>query len=215
MPNSERGPEGAPILRPRACPPARGRPRKRIDLGRVADAGLQILAESGYEAVSVEAVAERLSLSRATLYRRISTRDELLTLMFDRGTQQLEVGAAALLAEGREPSEELPTLVRLHVGSAVDRRRGMAVFFGGAELPPVVLSRWHAFNRRYEKLWRGAVRRAMDAGVLPPGDPVLTTRLLLGMVIWVARWDRQGAAYTTEEIVVATLDLVGQRAPLR
>lgn len=214
MPESDTKVDQTPLPQQRTCPPVRGRPRKRIDLTRVADGALQLLAEGGYEAVSVEAVAERLKLSRATLYRRVRTRDDLLALMVERGTQQLERSAAALIAEGREPSEELSMLLRMHVGTAVDTRRSMAVFFGGADLPADVLGRWRDFSGRYEALWCTAVRRAVDAGVLPPSDPVLTARLLLGMVIWVARGDPQGETYSKEQIVDAALDLVGRRLPL-
>ncbi|MFF2847663.1 TetR/AcrR family transcriptional regulator [Streptomyces sp. NPDC058001] len=194
-----------------ARPP--GRPRKEIDLGEVADNAARLFDEGGYDAVSIEAVAERMAVSRATLYRTVSTKDQLLAVLFERSTDELDRAATALVRQGRDPSEELFELMRLHIGAAIRTRRHMAIFFGGAGLPPDVLARWQGFSRRYERLWAGAVGRAMRAGLIPKDDPVLTTRLLLGMVIWVARWYRPDEPYTEDDITRIATRLLDQRSP--
>jgi len=185
-----------------------GRPRVEIDLVKVTDCAAQLFAEGGFDAVSIEAIAERLSMSRATLYRRIQSKDDLLVMLFERSTEELERAATALVEEGKEPADELFTLVRLHVGTAIDTRNQMTVFFGGAGLPRDVFKRWQAFSRRYETLWCRAVQRSMEAGVLPPGDSVLTTRMLLGMIIWVARWYSPSEPYGKEQIADAAVNLI-------
>lgn len=179
----------------------------------LADGAARLFAEGGYEAVSIEAVAEELSVSRATLYRTVPTKEDLLGILFERSTRELDRAATALVAEGREPADELVSLVRLHVVAAIETRQYMTVFFGGAGLPPEVYARWRKFRRRYEKLWTGVVSRAMKAGVLAPGDPKLTTRLLLGMVIWVSRWYRPTEKYTADQISDAVMALIAQHSP--
>jgi len=115
-----------------------GRPRKEIDMTAVAEGAARLFADGGYEAVSIEAVAEELSVARATLYRTVPTKDDLMGLLLERSTRQLDRGATALVAEGREPADELASLVRLHVVAAIETRQYMAVLFGGAGLPPEV-----------------------------------------------------------------------------
>ncbi|WP_181780885.1 TetR/AcrR family transcriptional regulator [Pseudonocardia pini] len=188
-----------------------GRPRKEIDPAAVAEAAGRLFSSGGYEAVSIEAVAEQLSVSRATLYRTVPTKEHLLAILFERSTQRLDEQATALVAEGREPAAELEGLVRLHVVAAIETRRYMAVFFGGAGLPGDVYERWQRFSHDFEMLWRGVVERAMAAGVLAAGDPVLTTRLVLGAVIWVSRWYRPGEDYSAEQIADAALELIAHR----
>jgi len=190
-----------------------GRPRKEIDMTALADGAARLFAEGGYEAVSIEAVAEELSVSRATLYRTVPTKEDLLGILFERSTRQLDRAATALVAEGREPADELAALIRLHVVAAIETRQYMTVFFGGAGLPPEVYARWRKFSRKYEKLWAGVVGRAMKAGVLAPGDPKLTTRLLLGMVIWVSRWYRPAEKYTADQISEAAMALIAPHSP--
>ena len=198
---------GAPAKRPP------GRPRKEIDLADVAEGAARLFADGGYEAVSIEAVAEELSVSRATLYRTVPTKEDLLGIVFEQSTMQLDRAATALVAEGRESADELMSLVRLHVVAAIETRHYMAVLFSGAGLSPDVYARWRRFRRRYEKLWVGVVGRAMKAGVLAPGDPKLTTRLILGMVIWVSRWYRPSEKYTADQIAEAVVALIAQHSP--
>jgi len=54
---------------------------------------------------------------------------------------------------------------------------------------------------------------SMKAGVLAPGDPKLTTRQLLGMVIWVSRWYRPAEKYTADQISEAVMALIAPRSP--
>jgi hypothetical protein len=89
-------------------------------------------------------------------------------------------------------------------------RRYLAVFFGGGGLSPEAYARWQHWTHDYERVWEKAVSRAMDAKVLTRADPVVTTRLLLGMCIWVSRWYRPSEKFTAEEIADAAVQLIGR-----
>ena len=183
----------------------KGRRRKEIDLVAVAEGAARLFSEGGYEAVSIEAVAEKMSMSRATLYRTVRTKEQLLGILFERSTQGLDRAANALVDENREPKDELLAWLSLHIAAAIETRGYMAVFLASPASSPEALARWQKFTRSYEKLWVDVIARAMDAGVLLPGDPALTTRLLLGMVIWVSRWYRPGEKYTADHIAEAAI----------
>lgn len=177
-------------------------------MAAVADAVGELFADGGYEAVSIGNTAEKLGVSRATLYRTVPTKEELLGIAFERGSDELMRAAEEVVEGAGEPSAQLHQLIRLQVDAAIRMRRYMSVFFGGAGLAPDVYTWWHAWSRRYEALWVRAVKHAMDAGVLRAADPVLTTRLLLGMVIWVSRWYRPEDGYDSDEIAAAAIDLL-------
>ncbi|MEV6985394.1 TetR/AcrR family transcriptional regulator [Sphaerisporangium sp. NPDC051017] len=203
---------GEPAALPSQSRP-RGRPRKEIDLDAVADAAATLFAEGGYDAVSIEAVAEKLSLSRATLYRTVPAKEDLLGIVFERSTEELYESARAQVAGTADPAEALFGLIRVHVSAAIRMRRYLTVFFGGAGLPPEVFARWQRWSRKYERLWVKVVRQAMEAGVLAAGEPKVTTRLLLGMVIWVSRWYRTSERVTADEIAEAAVQLIGRGLP--
>jgi AcrR family transcriptional regulator len=69
----------------------------------VADAVAELFAEGGYEAVSIPGTAEKLSVSRATLYRTVPTKEDLLGVLFERSTREITQRIRAVIAdhEGR------------------------------------------------------------------------------------------------------------------
>jgi AcrR family transcriptional regulator len=186
----------------------RGRPRKEVDLNAIADAVAALFNEGGYDMVSMEAVAEKLAVSRATLYRTVPTKEELLGILFERSTSELYSGARKLIAKTTDPADALFGLTKLHVTAAIDMRHYLPVFFGDTDLPPAVVFRWRRWSHDYERLWVKVVRQAMKAGVIATGNPHLTTRLLLGMVIWVSRWYRPSQSLTADDIAQEVMRLV-------
>jgi AcrR family transcriptional regulator len=186
----------------------RGRPRLTIDRDAVAEAVAELFREGGYEAVTIPSVAEKLSVSRATLYRTVSAKRDLLGILYEFRFGDITERARAVVADTDDPAEQLTRLIRLQADAAVQMRRYLPVFFGGGDLPPDVFAQWHTWSRRFEKIWADVVAANMREGNLETGDPVVTTRLILGMLIWVSRWYRPSDDVTPDEIADAALRLV-------
>ncbi|OYN76241.1 TetR/AcrR family transcriptional regulator [Mycolicibacterium sphagni] len=192
---------------------SRGRPRLEIDRDAVANAVAELFAEGGIDAVSIAETAEKLAVSRATLYRAVPTKEELLGILFERSTRELTERTDAVLAASSEPSDQLVELIKLQAEAAIRMRSYMPVFFGGGGLPSDVFMRWRNWSRQFEKRWSVVVMACMDAGVLDKTDPVVATRLILGMIIWVSRWYRPSEKITGEEIADSAITLLRLRLP--
>jgi AcrR family transcriptional regulator len=61
----------------------RGRPRSRETDQRIIDAAFELLRSGGPNAVNIDAVAQHCGVARTTIYRRYSTREELLAKVLD------------------------------------------------------------------------------------------------------------------------------------
>jgi len=55
-----------------------GRPRSAASHQAILKATLELLAEAGFEAMSIEAIATRAGVGKTTIYRRYSSKDELV-----------------------------------------------------------------------------------------------------------------------------------------
>jgi AcrR family transcriptional regulator len=192
---------------------SRGRPRLEIDRDAVADAVAELFAEGGIDAVSIAETAGKLAVSRATLYRTVPTKEELLGILFERSTRELTERTDAVLAASSKPDEQLIQLIKLQAEAAIQMRSYMPVFFGGGGLPPDVFMRWRKWSKQFEKRWSGVVAACMDAGYLDKTDPVVATRLILGMIIWVSRWYRPSEKITADQIADSAITLLRLKLP--
>lgn len=55
-----------------------GRPRSAASHQAILRAALELLSEAGFEAMSIEAIATRARVGKTTIYRRYSSKDELI-----------------------------------------------------------------------------------------------------------------------------------------
>jgi AcrR family transcriptional regulator len=95
-------------------------------------AGLQLIYEHGYEAMSLRQLAAEIGLAQGSLYNHIATKQDLLfKLIFDHMTDLLRHADEAL-AGIEDPSERLVAFVQFHVNYHIDRKR--EVFISYSEL---------------------------------------------------------------------------------
>lgn len=190
-------------------PRKRGRPPRTIDPDAVVDAVERLFAAGGIDAVTIERTAAELGVSRATLYRSVPSKAELLGLHFVRRNEELYRAARqATSARGATPRERLVGLIRVQIQAAVKMRDYFFVYFDGSQLPEAVYKDWRRWADEYEKLWIKTVGNAIRSGDLSPGDTLLTTRLILGMTIWVANWFRAREGFTDAEVEERALELL-------
>jgi AcrR family transcriptional regulator len=204
---------GYPVGRART-PRPRGRPRTVIDLTELLDAVERLFSAGGLDGVSIERAAAELGVSRATLYRTVPSKERLLGLLFKRMTD--EVTAEALGAtkdDGRSAKARLYALLRVQFDAAIRMRDYMFVFFGREWLEPDVYADWRRWSREYEQIWVDAVRAAADEGALSVKDPVIATRLLLGMILWVSRWYRPNMGLDADDLTDEAIRLLGGELP--
>ena len=191
-------------------PRKRGRPPRTIEPDAVIDAVERLFAAGGIDAVTIERTAAELGVSRATLYRSVPSKADLLGLHFVRMTQELDRAARqATSARGATPRERLIGLIRVQIQAAVKMRDYFFVYFDGSQLPEAVYRDWRRWADDYEKVWIKTVGNAIKSGDLSPGDTLLTTRLILGMTIWVANWFRTREGFTEADVEERTLELLG------
>jgi len=161
--------------------PRRGRPRDAARDRALLDATLAVLAETGYGGLTTAAVAARAGVSTATLYRRWSSKEELVIsaastyageLATQTDTGSLEGDLRALLRDKAAAlTGESGRLMRALIGEAA-HNTVLAEALTTAFLTPV--------RRRVEEI----TRRAADRGEIPPVEGAeLLGDLVIGRMV--------------------------------
>lgn len=161
---------------------------KVIDLEGVFDAAVGLLAERGYEGVTVQAIAQAAGISEVTLFRRFGTKAALI--------------AAALRDRlARSPfAEPTPTDdVRSDLIAIVQAYAQTQRAYGGAVTTLLVEAPRHpelrdAVSGLLPNMRRSAdiVARHQTAGRLREGDSLGMTAQLLSPLITAGLWQRAG-----------------------
>jgi AcrR family transcriptional regulator len=181
--------------KPADPPRKRGRPRNlepseeyRERLEDIVRVAAEVFRARGYDAGSLDDVAAALGLRKASLYYYVKRKSDLLRLVFDRAITAA-LTEVERLAHITDPRERLAALVRHQALLVVRDPSLFAVFFdqrAGLEIQD--LADIGRKERRYVRHFVLAAEAAMDAGVIPPGDPRIVANSIIGMTSWSYKW---------------------------
>src|SRR5439155_6969363 len=168
------------VGRPDASERPRGRPRSAIADQAIRDAAVELFAERGFEGVSVEDVAGRAGVSRATIYRRYPSKVDLI------------VEAAGCLATNEIAFPDTGNLRDDLRGLAHSLINGFRNSPAGRVMPVMTFERrrYPELDDRYKKFLadrkartRALLRRAVERGELPSDTDVgVMSSMLVGPI---------------------------------
>ena len=198
--------------------PAGNRARQReIKRNAVLQTAAQQFNERGFHATSLDDIAERLNVSKPTLYYYVDSKDQILLECVRSALDLMHAGIGEVRAAGGSAIEQLEACMRIYAG-IVMQDFGMCVIRIGEDPLPAPLKK----ELRHLKAGIDAeFRQLIDAGVaegsLAPCDPKMAAFMLAGALSWVGRWYRADGELTPEQITRQGIDLllngVLQRAP--
>jgi AcrR family transcriptional regulator len=154
-------------------PQRRGRPRRAETGQAIVDATLALLAEYGFQATTVDAIAERAGVAKNTIYRRWDSKEELIADALDQLTRpEIDVSESASVYELlREHARDLARIVadpqvrRIlpDMLGELQRNRAFAVTFAERLLRPRRAAMVDSLRRAVE---RGELRRNADVELI-------------------------------------------------
>jgi TetR/AcrR family transcriptional regulator of autoinduction and epiphytic fitness len=189
---------------------SRRRDRRKTEIVRVA---ISMLATGGYQGMSLEGVAERTDIAKATLYHYFSGKDELVAEALEALTVAvLDRLIAARDAEGsRSSRERLRVLVReqLHVLTVEFPEVG-SIFSWQSTWPAVHDEARKSMRRRHDAIFREVVAAGLAAGELDCDDIDVALQchhaVMNSVSVWIGRIeDSAERAVQTDAIVRAVM----------
>jgi AcrR family transcriptional regulator len=161
-----------------------------------------MVAERGYDNVSLRDVAEALDMSKGTILHHFGSKDRLLEHVHSDYMERRLAEAHALLARIESPPDQLAALIyQLMLAEHHDRSATVAfareiVRFASDE----IMSDVRRMRDEYTGLLRGVVQRGMDEGQFAKGNAAIVTLQIFGMCNWSWTWYRPEGAWSAEDI---------------
>lgn len=164
-----------------------GRPKKGLNELSTKDTILQIATilflEKGYPLISMDDVAQRADVTKATVYYHYKTKDDLFTDAVVKLMERITGGIQKVFATDVPLKEQLFTLARAHLLAT----EGMDVNLFMKEAR-------HSLSEEHEKLLKSAedqmyrelekgIQKAMDEGHIPHSNAYLSSLMFMSMLL--------------------------------
>ena len=172
-------------------------------------AAADLFRERGYRAATLDEIAQRIGVSKPTLYGYFRSKEELLAAIFHRAMSIFERDLGAIRASGDDPVTQLRSVIRFHVGAVVAERSFLAVFFGEeANLPPRLGRAIRRRKARYDRTVRAIIEAGVRDGSVRTPNPRLLVFAMLGMANWVYQWYDAAGTWDADSIAEGFIALL-------
>ena len=178
-------------------------------LEAIRKAGVRLIFEHGYEAMSLRQLAAEVGIQAGSLYNHISTKQDLLfDLVQDHINDLLRELDLAL--EGKsDPVEQLRAFVAFHVTYHMTRKR--EVFIANSELRSLDAKNYDAvvsLRGAYEQRLAQILTDGVSDGVFEVVDIQVATFAIIALLTGLCTWYRPGGRLTRDAIIAAHEKLV-------
>jgi AcrR family transcriptional regulator len=167
-----------------------------------------LFRERGYRAATLDEIAQRVGVSKPTVYGYFRSKEELLAAIFHRTMSMFERDLAAIRTSGEDPPSQLRRIMRVHVGTVIAERSFLSVFFSEeANLPPALSRAIRRRKARYDHAVLAIVERGIRDGSLRRVNARLVVFALVGMANWLYQWYDPKGALDADAIAEAFITL--------
>jgi AcrR family transcriptional regulator len=185
---------------------------------RMCRTAAQLFRDRGYDATSVTDVARALGMTKAGLYHHFESKEALLFEILMYGVERVRDEVIIPVRDIKDPEQRLRQLITRHARIAT-RGQGAVTHLGDEirALPPAGRRQIEQKMRVYFDLIRDTLIELKTAGRLRDVDPTVAAFSLLGMILWLPRWFRQGGRLDQDTVAkeIAAMALGGLLAPAR
>jgi AcrR family transcriptional regulator len=209
-------------------PSAKSRPGERATGGmraeletfkreRILQEMIELFQERGFRGVTLDALAERLKVTKPFIYQFFESKQQLLATVYERGAQQLLASIDGYLDSKSPAAKRLHDFVRSFALQNIESR-AISVVFGQeeSELPPKSLEAIRAIHRQFDIKLASLIEDGNKTGEFKVEEPHIAGLAISGMVRWIHRWYQDGRL-SADEIATLfanyALNLVGYQGP--
>jgi AcrR family transcriptional regulator len=149
---------------------------------RITTAARELIAEGGYVAAPVAAVAERAGVAVGSVYRHFPSKSDLFAEVFREASQhEVDAMRAAIEASPGPAAERIATGIETFARRALRGRRLAWALLAEPVDPAVEAERLH-FRHSYRDLMAEVIADGIEAGELPAQDVEATAAALIGAI---------------------------------
>lgn len=180
----------------------------------------QAVAERGYHMTSLDDIAERLDLSKASIYHYFDGKEALVRATLESCADFTRQRMAAVIEEGGSATTLLSSLIREHISmTSVENAEMSRLFLQPIDWPPAIADTVHAHNRHHVALFRDVIQQGVGTGEFATADVRMSNMAIQGAMsvapAWYGKALRGRGGNAVLEVIVQKLMLLVEPVTLR
>ncbi|HEV2689139.1 MAG TPA: TetR/AcrR family transcriptional regulator [Bryobacteraceae bacterium] len=162
----------------------------------------EIMCQKGYEATSMNDIADAVGLTKAGIYHYISGKENLLFEIMSYAMDMVDQDVMHPAQEIADPEERLSTIVERHAKRILEVGGAVTILLEEMyALTPAHRRTIRTRKRAYFDLVRQTLEELAAEGKLRDINPAIATFSLFGMINWISRWYRKDGKLAPQEIL--------------
>jgi AcrR family transcriptional regulator len=169
----------------------------------------RLIFQHGYEATSMQEIADSCGLTKAGLYHHIRTKEALLLAIMHYGMDLFEEMVLAKVSDIPDPVARLRECMARNIALVThDPSKEVTIILHehqtltGASQREII-----ARKKRYVRFLEAAFHEGIERGQLRAVDPTLGAFSFLGTVLWTYKWYRADGKITPQKLSDGMIDL--------
>jgi AcrR family transcriptional regulator len=170
----------------------------------------ELFYERGYENTSLDAIAERMNVTKPFIYAHFASKAELLAEICSRGiASALAALDGVLTTISGSPRERLEAVGQQFVSAVLNSQRYIAIYTREEKnLAPDDYTRIGEMRRTFDRKLTKLLDEGVAAGEFVIPDTRIAALAIGGMVSWAYVWYRPGGRLTLDQTSNALTDLI-------
>jgi len=182
--------------------------QREVKRNAVLQAAAQLFNERGFHATSLDDIAERLNVSKPTVYYYVESKDQILLECVKIALDLMQAGIDEVRAAGGSAIDQLEACMRIY-SSVVTQDFGMCVIrIGEDPLPDPLKKELRRLKAGIDGQFRRLIAEGVAEGSLAPCDPKMAAFMLAGALSWIGRWYRPDGGLTPTQIADQGIQLL-------
>lgn len=169
----------------------------------VLETAARLIREKGYEAASVQDIADACGLTKAGLYYYIRSKEDLLREIMDYGMDIFEEKVLLPVLAIADPVERLKSCMERNILLVTEERSKEVTIILHEHDTLTGAAREHinARKKRYVHFLESTFEEAIREGRIRRVEPRVAAFSFLGTILWIYKWFRPDGKLSQEDLV--------------
>jgi AcrR family transcriptional regulator len=167
----------------------------------------RLIFQRGYDATSMQEIAEACELTKAGLYHHIKTKEALLLAIMHYGMDVFEV--LAKVSDIADPLARLRECMARNIALVTQdaSKEVLIILHEHLTLTGAPGQEINARKKRYVRFLEASFRQASERGQIRAVEPTIAAFSFLGVVLWTYKWYRPGGKLGPSQLSDGMIDL--------